>query len=58
MKAQLLPLQEQFQENEKTGDAVHVSFLIQDWGRVGDPLFPGLTDQDHSIKHRKTKEYG
>jgi hypothetical protein len=43
MREQIKPLQEEFQGNEKTGDVVHVSFLIQDWGRVGDRMFPECT---------------
>lgn len=35
-----VPLQEEYQENGKIGDVVHVSFPIQDQGKAGDQLFP------------------
>ncbi|KAF7123745.1 hypothetical protein RHSIM_Rhsim12G0013300 [Rhododendron simsii] len=37
---------ESFQENENTGDVVHASSVIQDWGRPGGPLSPGLSVLD------------
>jgi len=39
-----IPLQEEYQENGKIGDVVHVSFLIQDWDKAGNLLFPGFND--------------
>lgn len=48
-----VPLQVWFQENERTGDAVHVSFPIQDWGRVGDQPFPGIPSQAELQQSRR-----
>ena len=39
-----IPLPEVYQESGKIGDAVHVSFLIQDQDKADDPLFPACID--------------